>query len=332
MTISGEQFDAFRKLLDSGRRFVLTTHISPDGDGLGSEVALAHYLDGLGKEVSVLNHSPTPDYYFFLDDGNFIRQFDPGRDAAIVQEADVIIVVDTNHPDRTAGLKDHILKSPAKKVVIDHHLEPDPFGDVFIIDESAAATGEIVFALLQQLQGVTVSPAIATALYTAILTDTGSFRFPKTDGDVHRVVATLIDCGADPVEIYHRIYEQAPINRLRLLGKVLAGMEAFHGGSVIVMTVPGTFFKETGTSENDVERFAPYALEIKGVQIALMFTELTNQIKVSFRSRGDIWINKLAQEFGGNGHKNAAGARIDGGVLADVRQSVIEHSLRYLQS
>jgi len=331
MPVTPQQFDAFKSYIDAARRIVLTTHINPDGDGLGSELALALYLLEMRKDAVILNHSATPEFYRFLDRRNLICQFNEQSHAGIIRDADVVIIVDTNHPDRIAGLKEHVLASRAKKIVIDHHLDPDPFGDLLLIDDSSAATGEIIFRLLEHL-GAQLSPAASTALYVAIMTDTGSFRYPKTDGDLHRAIATLLDCGADPVQTYEQIYEQAPVNRIILLGKVLSTLETHQGGRVSVMTITKALFRETETSEPDVERFVPFAMGIKGVQIALMFTELEDHIKISFRSRGDIWINKLAQEFGGNGHKNAAGARVSNMTLKDLKKSVVDRANSYVSS
>ncbi len=322
-------FDSFKAIVAASKRFILTTHINPDGDGIGSELALALSLEKLGKEAVIVNHSALPDFYEFLNTDKRIIRFDAARDSRLVQDADAIVIVDTNHPDRLASLKDPVLASHGRKIIIDHHLDPHPFADLLIIDDAAAATGEIVFRLLEHLKaGITAR--MASALYVAILTDSGSFRFPKTDGDLHRITASLIDLGADPVEIYGKVYEQSPVNRLRLLGSVLSGIELFHDGKVAVLTISQEDFAATGTAETDVERFIPFALEIKGVQIALMITELNGIVKISFRSRGDIWINKLAQEFGGNGHKNAAGARINHGNLSAVKKSLVEKSLHYL--
>jgi len=330
MTLKPEQLNTFKSIIGSAGRIVLTTHINPDGDGLGSEVALALSLSELGKDAVILNHSATPDFYRFLDEANLIKQFDALRHAPVIKEADVVMIVDTNHPDRIASLKNEVLASRAKKIIIDHHLDPDPFGDLLLIDDSAAATGEIVFGLLHHLGIKQLSPAIATALYAAIMTDTGSFRYPKTDANLHRLVASLLDCGADPVMTYERIYEQSPVNRILLLGKALSSIETFYEGHVAAMTISQDLFRETGTAEPDVDRFAPYPMGIKGVQIALMFTELEDHIKISFRSRGDIWVNKLAQEYGGNGHKNAAGARVNNRTLKELKKSVIDRSHHYL--
>ncbi len=327
-----QEFTSFQTILRTHTRFILTTHVSPDGDGLGSELALAQYLDSSGKEVSILNHSPTPVTYEFLDPSRQITHFDPTRHTRVIAEADVIVVLDTNHPDRLGEMKNPVLSSRAKKVVIDHHLDADPFADLLILDERSAATGQIVFKLLEFLKGPALSPDTAQALYVALMTDTGSFRFPKTDAEVHRVTASLIERGADPVAAYQAIYEQSSQGKIQLLGRALASLKTAHHGALVYLTVTQKMFQETKTSEPDVDQFAPYTLSLKNVRIGLVFTELADQVKVSFRSKGDIPINKLAQEFGGNGHKNAAGARVMNGVLNEVVTNVIDRAAHYLES
>jgi len=162
------------------------------------------------------------------------------------------------------------------------------------------------------------------------MTDTGSFRFPKTTPAVHRIVADLLEHGADPVETYRNIYDQGTANRLRLLGDVLSTLQLSHDGKVAHMSVSSEMFKETGTTEEDIENFINYTLTIAGVQIGLMFTDLHEVVKVSFRSRGDIAVNKLAQEFGGNGHKNAAGARIPAARIDTLRAQILASAEHYI--
>lgn len=330
ISIVQDSFRQLRQLVETKSTFVLTTHVNPDGDGLGSQVALASFLRGRGKKPFILNHSPLPSYYDFLNRNGDIVQYRRDLHESIVKSADVILMVDTNHPDRVGSVKDVMLASGAAKVIIDHHLDPASFASLAIIDDGCAATGEIVFRFLSTVPGFSFSREIATALYAAIMTDTGSFRFPKTDGDLHRAVGVLIDSGADPVQVYEDIYDRAPISRLHLLGRVLNDLKVTHGGQVAYCTIPRSAFTDTGTSEEDAERFVTYTLGIQGVRIGLMFTELDGVVKVSFRSKGDIWINKLAKEFGGNGHKNAAGARIPGGNLSTILTEVLEHSKRYV--
>jgi phosphoesterase RecJ-like protein len=324
------EFDEFRQIVERCTKFVLTTHVNPDPDAIGSEIALARFLTRLGKIVAVLNHSANPAYCSFLDPQSIILQFDPLQHANMVLNADAIIVVDANQPDRIQSLKPYVLSSKATKVCIDHHPERMSFADLYIVDEDSAATGEILYNLFSSFDQGSLTPDIATPLYVAIMTDTGSFRFPKTDAALHRIIADLLEHGADPVRSYNHVYEQGTADRTKLLGNVLASLQLALGGRVAYMIVTREMFSGTGTSEEDTDNFINYTLSITGVQIGLMFTELAEGVKVSFRSRGDIAINKLAQEFGGNGHKNAAGARIATGTIETLLPLVLERAQAYL--
>ena len=324
-------FEELRQIIVAHRKFVITTHVNPDPDAIGSELALARYLASQGKVVAILNHSPMPAYCRFLDPKEIVEQFDPTRHGNMVLNADVIIVVDANQPERLQSLKPYIANSTAVKVCIDHHLDQMPFADLYLVDPNTAATGQILFDLLMSFDKNCMTPEIAAPLYAAIMTDTGSFRFPKTTATIHRITATLLEHGADPVEIYRNIYDQGSAARLRLLGLALTSLQLEHGGKVAHMAVSADMFEKTGTTEEDIESFINYTLTIAGVQIGLMFTDLREVVKVSFRSRGDIAVNKLAQEFGGNGHKNAAGARIPAERLETVRNHVLASAAKYIQ-
>jgi len=323
------QFETLRTIIDSHKRFILTSHVNPDGDGLGSEVALAHYLELRGKQVSILNCSATPENYLFLHQLHPILQFDPSRHENIVENAEVIILLDANDPDRLDAMTPSIMKSHAVKVCIDHHPEPGEFADLYLLDEQSSATGEILYYFIS-MAGGTIDRVTATALYTAIMTDTGSFRYQKTDSEVHTIVAHLLQAGADPVAIYEQVYERTSAKRLRLLGMALANMQMMYNGKVAYITLTREMFEATGTTEEDTDAFVPYTLTIDGVQIGLMFSEMDNIVKVNFRSKGDIAINELAKEFGGNGHKNAAGARVPNVKLDEIVSLVLKRAGKYV--
>ncbi|MBX2990290.1 MAG: bifunctional oligoribonuclease/PAP phosphatase NrnA [Bacteroidetes bacterium] len=327
-----QAIQAVAEVLKKHRTFVLTTHVNPDGDGLGSEVALAEWLAGQGKLVHILNHSATPDFYFFLDPGNRIKQFNEATDARTFAEADVIVVLDTNHTDRVRSMQAHLLSSKAIKVCIDHHLDPEEFADHYLIDDDATSTGELVYRLLVHLNGSSLSPLISQALYCAIMTDTGSFRFPRVDAEIHRIVAHLIECGADPVRIYHEVYEQWTAGRVQLLGDALASLRTEYDGRLAHITITQNDLKHTGTTEVDTDNFTIYPMQVAGVVAGILFLELKDGIKMSFRSKGDIPINELAKEFGGNGHKNAAGARLYGCTLADTKEEVLSAASKYINN
>ncbi len=325
-----QSFESCKEIFKSKTTFVLTTHINPDGDGLGSEVALALYLSGKGKSVSIINQSETPAYYKFMHALFPIATFSAAKHGSIIKDAEVIVALDTNSPARFSAMKELVMESRANKICIDHHLDREEFADLYLIDEKATATGEIVYNLLKFLDSGAITKPIAEAIYAAIMTDTGSFRFPKTDVETHHIIADLLLHGADPTEIYQKIFEESPVNKLKLLGRALTSLSVVHGGKVATMVLLRKDFSETQTAEEDTDNMINHAMSIGGVRVGLMFIELENGVKVSFRSKGDIAINALAKEFGGNGHKNAAGARIHGGTLSDVVKKVTERAGEYV--
>ncbi len=322
----GEILTLFR----TRERFVLTTHVNPDGDGIGSEIALASWLRERGKDVRVINHSILPAVYRFLDPGGTIAAFDPPRDGPAIAAADVIVVLDTNHPDRLQSMKEAVLGSPALKVCIDHHLDPDPFASPALIDADATSTGEILYRLLFRDGENGPTAEIATGLYCAIMTDTGSFRYPRTGPMTHTIVSRLIASGADPVRIYAEVYERWSTGRIHLLGEVLAGLRTEFGGLLAHVTITRDMLSRTGTGEEDTDNFTTYLMSVEGVRVGILFLEIEGGVKMSFRSKGMIPINVLAMEFGGNGHRNAAGARIPGVDSGVVRSRVLSAAGKYI--
>ncbi len=335
-------WDILKEIIENSKKFVLTTHVNPDGDAIGCEIALFLFLRKLGREVSIINYSSTPKNYRFLDPANDIRVFEEKRDAEAILTADVIIMVDMNHSDRLRAMEPLALKSKAIKLVIDHHLDNQNFADYSLVDEDASSSGEIIYELLLvasggkganeplTFNGKYLDKDIARALYTAIMTDTGSFRFPKTDSETHRIAAHLLECGADPTEIYQEVYEKVDLDHWHLLGKILSNIQITDDGKLAYIVIAQQMFRETQTEETEVEGFVNYAMSINGVVVGIIFIELKNGVKMSFRSKGDIPINELAKEFGGNGHKNAAGARVFNRTLDDVVQETLQRSEVFL--
>jgi phosphoesterase RecJ-like protein len=330
MTVSLVDPRPIIQLLRERQTFVLTTHMNPDGDAIGCEVALADFLRNEGKTVAIINCDPTPAVFGFLDPENSIRVCSTVRDRALLARADVIVLLDANQPNRTASLEQDIRASAAVKICIDHHPDGSPFADYTLIDEDASSTGEILYNLLTSIPGSSFSPTLASALYIAIMTDTGSFRYPRVDADVHRAVAHLLECGADPVTLYTKVYEQWSDGRIHLLGEMLAGLKLSAGGKIASVAIAGEMLRKTGTSEEDTDNFTTYPMSIAGVCVGILFLEIPGGVKISFRSRGEIPMNALAREFGGNGHKNAAGARVKGATLTDIQHHVLKAAEKYL--
>jgi len=212
-------------------------------------------------------------------------------------------------------------------VLIDHHIEPQDFCNVCILDFDASSTGEIIWRILKKLD-IKIDSNIASALYTAIMTDTGSFRFERTNSEIHRIVAELIDCGANPTEIYEKVYNQNSLNIVKLLGLALASLELFYDGKLSVMTITDEMFRNTQTNDDDIEGFVEKTLMIKGVLAGILITEVARkkEIRISIRSKGDINVRELAYRFGGGGHLNASGVRIYGSDFQTTRKMIINEA------
>ena len=311
--------------------YVITSHVNPDGDAIGSEVALARFLTALGKHVTIVNQSETPEHLLFLTRVFPVYSFS-GVFNKTIKECECIIVVDTNSPKRFTALADAILHSPAYKICIDHHLEQEPFADMYVIDTEVPATCELLYHIINYYNPNSITNQIADALYTGIMTDTASFRFPKTDSETHSIVANLLSRGVDPYKIYQQVFENGPINKLWLLGKALASIQLHHGGKVAAMILPRDLFKETRTNESDVDNFTSYVLSIKNVAIGLVFVEQIDSVKVSFRSKGNVSVNELAKQFEGGGHKNAAGANLKKTSLKKAIEKVLEAAKPFVQA
>jgi phosphoesterase RecJ-like protein len=312
-------------------RFVLTTHVNPDGDGLGSELALLAGLKRMGKGASIINHSPTPEHYLWLDPAGAVERYVPEIHDAVIATADAILVLDTNQPDRLRSMEGPVRSSAATRAVIDHHLDPHPFADAYFIDPEATSTGEMIFRLLESFDGAAIDAGVAVPLYTAIMTDTGSFRYPRTGAGTHRIVSRLIELGADPPAIFSRVYETWTPGRMRLLGEALDTLSLSGGGAVASMLTTREMFTRTGTTEIETDTFSTYPMNIRNVRIGILFTELKDGVKISFRSKGTIPVNLLAKEFGGNGHLNASGARLHDVALGEIVPKVLSAAEKYVE-
>ncbi|MDH4069944.1 MAG: bifunctional oligoribonuclease/PAP phosphatase NrnA [Ignavibacteria bacterium] len=323
---------AILPLFTEHNRFVLSTHVNPDGDGLGSEIALAEWLQSKGKEVHILNHDAPPALYLFLDPHKVIQQYVHADHADMIAGTDVLVVLDTNHPGRLGSMEPAVTASRAVKVCIDHHLDPASFADHYVVDQEASSTGELVYRILTEADPPeAISPAIARALYCAIMTDTGSFRYSHVDPELHSIVGDLIARGADPGNIYREIYEQWSPGRIRLLGETLATLDLAYQGLLAHITIDQAMLRRTGTVESDTDNFTIYPMSIQGVEAGILFLELNDGVKMSLRSRAEIPMNELAKEFGGGGHRNAAGARMQNVGLESFKRDVLRAAGKYLQ-
>ena len=307
--------------LAPGRRVALSTHINADGDGCGSETGLARLLLQRGLQVHIVNPTPWPELFDYLLGDDVQERSAEG--AAALRHIDVLLVLDISDVRRLGGLADHVRTLRVPRLVIDHHIaSDDPAGDIVLADTSACATGELVYDLAREL-GLEITPAIARSLYTAILTDTGGFRFSNTTPRCHAVAADLMAAGVDPEEMYQRVYASAPEGRVRLLGEVLQtlGVDAEKG--LAWLSLPAGIMEVHGVRQEDLDGVVEHARSIAGTRMALFFRDLGHgKVKVSLRSTGSVDVNAFARQFGGGGHARASGALI-AGSLEDVRERVL---------
>jgi phosphoesterase RecJ-like protein len=318
-------------LIKNNDKFVITSHVNPDGDSIGSEIALFKYLLKQGKNARIISYSETPDNYLFLDGNSNIEKFDESRHNMTIDQADVIFILDTNEYSRLRTMEQCIRNSPAKKVCIDHHLGKSNGFDYSVIDTDSPATGEILFKIFTFDNKQKLDSDIAIPLYAAIMTDTGSFRFPRTDSETHKIIAELIDSGADPVEIYSEVYDKAKIGRLKLLSRFLSNIVLLYDDKVAYSNIYLNDLKETGTNVFDTEGFSHYIMSMAAVQIGIIFTQSPRGVKISFRSKDEIYANELAKEFGGGGHMNAAGAWVNGGNMESLAKEVTLKAKKYIK-
>ena len=316
--------------LKSGMTVALSTHINADGDGCGSQTALARLLGQMGVRSVIVNPTPWPELFRWLLGDDVEDRSAEGGDA--LKKADRLIVLDISDVRRLGTLADTVRSLPQDALVIDHHLPGDePPGRTMLSDTAACATAELVFDFAREL-GLTISPAIAKSLYTALVTDTGGFRFGNTSPRCLAVAAELLTAGVDPEQMYARIYGSVPLGRLHLLRDALDTLQVDMAHGMAWVQVEAGGLEKHGVSSEDLDGVSEYPRSIAGVRLALLFRDLGHgKVKVSFRSVAGVNVNTLARTFGGGGHARASGALI-AGSLDEVREAVLGNARRLLET
>jgi bifunctional oligoribonuclease and PAP phosphatase NrnA len=307
--------------LRPGKRIVISTHVNADGDGCGSEVALVHLLTEMGVTARIVNPTPWPSTFAFLLNDRVVEQ--SVRGAPALTPLDALLVVDINDTRRLGVLGGPARDLAVPKLVIDHHVaSQDPAGEVMYVDATACATGELVYDFARTL-GLTISEPVATALYCAILTDTGGFRFSNTSPRCHAVAADLLAAGVDPETMYRRIYASVSPGKLYLLRDALDSLQIDEAHGISWISLPAGALERYGVESDELDGIVEHPRSVSGTRMALFFRDLGyGKVKVSFRSTGDVDANQFARQFGGGGHARASGALITGG-LDDVRERVL---------
>jgi bifunctional oligoribonuclease and PAP phosphatase NrnA len=326
-----EAAKVFAATFHPGQRVCLTTHVNPDGDGLGSEAGMAHLLRARGVEVAITNPTPTPPRFGFL----FEDLPDVDRTGEAIKElrrADHVVVLDIADLGRLGMLAETVRSRGVPVACIDHHVGVGALPDgPRYLDPDAAATGELVFELAIA-NGWPVDQAAARGLYVAILTDTGGFRFSNTRPRTLRVAAELLETGVDPEEIYLEVYARAPEGRPRLFAEALQTLVVEPDHGLAWVTVPPGAIERLGVSSDDLDGVVEFPRSIEGVRMALLFREVSQgRVKVSLRSIGPVDVAAFAKRFGGGGHTKAAGLAL-AGSLAEVQATVLAAAREYLGS
>jgi len=301
-------------LLQSPRKIFITTHHKPDGDAIGSMLGLFHYLRLKGHEVTAVAPSEVPDFLLWLPDVQQVINYEVQQTAAeeALTAADLIFCLDFNDFSRVKHLEQPLARATQPKILIDHHMFPKPVWDYGMSELEKSSTCEMVYDFINLCgDNAMINTDIASCLYTGTMTDTGSFRFPATTGGVHRMIADFLDRGLKHTPIHEAINDNWSTNRMRFIGYMLIErMEIFPKYNAGLITISREDLKLFGLSTGDTEGLVQYPLGIKGIRFATLITERSDEVKLSFRSKGDFDVNKFAREqFNGGGHFNASGGR-----------------------
>lgn len=308
--------DSIIDMINQYTSFLITSHVRLDGDALGSELALYHMLSDAGKNVAVYNQDETPANYCFL----------PGADSIVhklpaLERFDVVFALDCSELDRIGDESSRIGKM-GRIINIDHHISNDKFGAVVYIDDQASSTAELIYRLMLKMN-IVMTKDIASNLYAAILTDTGGFCYGNTKKESLFTAGNLVESGADPQWISENIYESNSPVKIKLLTKVLESLAFDWDRKVGYMVVSRKDLEYAGAREEHSEGFVDIPRSVKGVDVSILFTELSeHQYKLSFRSKGKVNIEPVAKAFGGGGHMNAAACQINGYFNAALHQAL----------
>ncbi|RKY42660.1 MAG: bifunctional oligoribonuclease/PAP phosphatase NrnA [Candidatus Makaraimicrobium thalassicum] len=313
--------DGVDKVIEAFRNrdnFLITAHVNPEGDSIGSQLAVYYILKRLGKRAVMADHDDVPENLKFLPGSESITREIP-KDFRL----DTVIVLDCPVRDRIGRISDCIDERPFI-VNIDHHVSNGFFGNVNWVDREASSVGEMIFHLAEKM-GIEIEKDPATALYTAIITDTGMFNYDNTSKETHRAAGELIAAGVNPKAVHAEIFEKKSISEIRLLGRALTTLQLEEGGALAHMSLTRKMYSEEGVDRVSTDEFINFPRSIKGVEVAVFFKEdgiTREEINVSFRSSGRVNVNIVAAHFGGGGHALAAGCTLNCG-LEEARDKVL---------
>lgn len=328
-----------KSLLASPQKIVITTHHKPDGDAMGSSLGLYNYLIQKGHHVQVITPTDYPDFLHWMPNNAEVLNYTEAKEAAaeLVKDASIIFCLDFNTLSRINELGELVRAASAKKIMIDHHLEPEDFDDYRHWDINACAAAQLVYDfIVNQLKDKDgINKEVATCLYTGIMTDSGSFRFESAGANVYRIAADLIDLGAEHWKIHQLVYDNASENRLRFLGYCLSNkLEVLREYNTAIISVTKAELAKYNSATGDTEGIVNYALSINGIKLAAFIAERPDKIKLSLRSTGDFPANEICKKyFNGGGHRNAAGGAMEkplAEVIAELKNILPEYKTQLI--
>lgn len=311
-----KQIEAVKKLLSVPKNIVLVAHRNPDGDAIGSTLAMQHYLSKNGHRTTTVLPNDVPEFLQWLPGVETVYKYDKQNKQSkrALDEADIVFVLDFNAFHRVGDDMQKALESyEGTYIMIDHHQQPDPISEYIYSDTSICSTCQMVYQFIEMMDDLDkIDANVATCLYTGIMTDTGSFRFPSTTSSTHKIIGELIDKGADNAKIYDRVFNTNSISRLKLMGAALSNLTVLPQYNAAYITLSQEELNKFNYQKGDTEGLVNYGLSLKGIYLAAIFIEDEEQeiIKISLRSKGDFSVNKFSRNhFNGGGHDNAAGGR-----------------------
>ena len=312
-----QDISEIKSLLASPKKIAIVTHKNPDGDAIGSSLALFHYLTKINHFVTVITPNDYPDFLKWVPGQDLILKFDSQNSQSVeaLNNADIIFTLDFNAFHRAGDMENTLAENKSLKIMIDHHQQPDPYAKYTYSDVSMSSTCEMIYNFIEMLDDLDrLDSNMATAIYLGIMTDTGSFRFNSTTSRTHRVIADLIDKGAKNTFIHNQVYDTNSYNRLQLLGCALSNLKILPEYRAAYITLTLNELQKFDYKKGDTEGFVNYALSLDNIVLAAIFIEDAQQniVKISLRSKGDFSVNLMSRShFEGGGHTNAAGGKSD---------------------
>lgn len=320
-----ETTDTLKDLLNTPKKIVITTHRGPDGDAMGSSLGLYHFLIQLGHKVTVITPNDYARFLHWLPANDTVIIFEENQEKAnkTTEEADLIFMLDFSHIERLSYFAKTISNSKARKVLIDHHQEPDrSIADLIFSDTKACSTAQLVYEIIDTMEMTNLlNKAIAECLYVGIMTDTGSFKYNSTTAETHHIIGKLIDAGAENSKIHDLIYDNSSADRIKLLGYCLnEKLLLYPKNNAAIISLTAEELKRFNFKKGDTEGFVNYCLAIEGINFAAFITEKEGIVKLSLRSKGNVKVNEIAKEyFEGGGHINASGGVSQGSVNETIK-------------